>query len=114
MQVIEQLLSVGLVAGTASSGTDENPEERDLPLYHSQYHRIPTKSNAYSYLHLFGMPTDDDSQMLEDPEERLLVFNHRFRPSFILGIEGAKREGGDLGRVAGQLSKTINTASIDD
>lgn len=112
MQVAEQLLSIGLLKGTALGNM--NAEEENLPLHHLRHHRIPTKSNAYSYLHLFGMPTDSDSQMLEDPEERLLVFNHRFRPSFMVGIEGAKREGGDLGRIAGQLSKIIDMASVDE
>ncbi|KAK5100133.1 rRNA processing protein [Exophiala xenobiotica] len=85
-----------------------------LPLWDHAHHQIPTKASAYGYLNLFGKPVDDDSRMLEDREERLLVFDDRFRPGFAKGIDGAKKEGGDIGRIAGQLSKTLEHALKED
>lgn len=108
LQTLEQLLSTGLLK---SYNSKQDSEESPSALCHFEHHRISGKSNAYAYLHLFGQPTDDDGQTLEDPEDRLVVFDHRFRQAFTTGIDGAKKEGGDIGRVAGQLSRILDSAS---
>jgi len=114
MQVAEQLLSVGLLASL--NDDKEHPCDPGvyLPLWDHGHHRIPLKASAYGYLTLFGKPADNDSRMLEDREERLLVFDDRFRLGFAKGIDDAKKEGGDIGRVAGQLFKTLELASKED
>lgn len=114
MQVAEQLLSVGLLAPSIEDKENQHDPGAYLPLWDHGHHQIPTKASAYGYLSLFGKPVDDDSRMLEDREERLLVFNDRFRIGFAKGIGGAKKEGGDIGRIAGQLSKTLELASKED
>lgn len=110
LQIVGQLLSVGLLG---SEDSKENVRGDGATLCHFEHHRIPARSNAYSYLHLFGQPSDDDGQTLEDVEERQLVFNHRFRETFTIGIDGAKKEGGDIGRIAGQLSRTLEVTSMN-
>jgi len=114
MQVTEQLLSVGLLTPSNEDKENQHDPGAYLPLWDHAHHQIPTKASAYGYLNLFGKPVDDDSRMLEDREERLLVFDDRFRPGFAKGIDGAKKEGGDIGRIAGQLSKTLEHALKED
>lgn len=110
MQVAEQLLSVGLLAPTNEDEENQHVLPDNLPLWDHEHHQVPKRATAYGYLNLFGKPADEDSRMLEDREERLLVFNDRFRTGFAQGIDGARKEGGDIGRIAGQLSKTLELA----
>lgn len=110
MQVMDQLLSTGLLEDQTEEDEPDDVEAH-FPLLNFQHHVIPAKSNPYAYLGLFGRPPDDDSRMLDEKEERLTAFNQRFRAGFMQGIDGARKEGGDIGRVAGQLSKTIEEAA---
>jgi len=114
MQVTDQLLSVGLLPSSEDEKENQYDPSAQLPSWDHEHHLIPTKASAYGYLNLFGKPVDDDSRMIDDREERLLVFDDRFRMGFAKGIDGAKKEGGDIGRVAGQLSKTLELASKED
>lgn len=110
MQVADQLLSAGLLEDDSSDqGTNEALD--CFPLLHFQHHAIAAKSNPYAYLGLFGRPPDDDSRILDDRGERWIVFKEGYKNTFLHGIDGARKEGGDIGRVAGQLSKTIEAAT---
>ena len=84
-----------------------------FPLWQTYHHQIPTKSNAYSYLNLFGAPRDAKIQMLEDREDRLRVYRDTFRPLIEAGMSAGKMEGGELGRATGLLSKVLDRAGID-
>lgn len=110
MQVMDQLLSVGLLEDDDDT---QNVGESVIyfPLWHLQHHMIPKKSNPYSYLGLFGRPPDDDSSILDNREDRWILFKEKYKTMFLQGIDGARKEGGDIGRVAGQLSKTIDLAT---
>lgn len=110
MQVLAHLLRVGF--DVADNGVEalENSMVRAFPLWHTTEHSLPTKSSAYLYLDLFGTQQAEEIQILEDREDRIAVFNDRFRESISVGIEAAKQEGGELGRAAGLLTKSVKLA----
>lgn len=110
--VFAEFLEAGLVI-TASTQEVE-PLANDFPFWHLRYHRLPTKSNAYAYLNLFGPPRDVKNQMLEDREDRLRVYNDTFRAGIEAGMSATKKEGGELGRATGLLSKALDRANLDD
>lgn len=113
LQVLEQLLSRGLkIFVSGSEVGDHNAES--LPLWDCDCHCIPKQRNPYGYLNLFGVPPDDDNQMLEDRDERLKVFEEKFKQGFMIGLDGARREGGDMGRIAGSAEKVLEAALRDN
>lgn len=110
MQVLEQLLSAGL---KVEMQPQVDWAAINFPLWDCQYHCMPIRSNVYGYLNLFGPPPDEDEIMLDDQEERLRAFEDRFGVAFRLGLDGARREGGDIGRVAGSINKILKTAPVE-
>ena len=78
-----------------------------FPLWCSSQHLLPHKSNAFGYLNLFGMPKDDETEMLEDREDRRRVFETSFSAAIGMGLEGARKEGGEVGRAAAALTKAL-------
>jgi pre-rRNA-processing protein IPI1 len=80
----------------------------NFPMWHSGQHQVSQKSNAFGYLNLFGMPKDDETEMLEDCEDRRRVFDKTFKTSVEMGLEAARREGGDVGRAAAVLTKALS------
>lgn len=113
IQVAEQFLTAGVFPPVNDKANSQDPACSPT-LWDFDCYAIPTKAGAYGYLNLFGKPIDDDRRILEGREERLLVFQERFQSAFEKGVEGAKLEGGDIGRVAGSLAKTIELASKED
>jgi pre-rRNA-processing protein IPI1 len=109
------VLAEFLEAGLLESDSKENvqPVAQNFPYWDLQHHRIPTKSNGYAYLNLFGGGEDEKSQMLEDREDRQRVYATSFRPLIEAGIEAGKKEGGEIGRATGLLSKVLNRAASD-
>lgn len=113
LQILEEFIQAGLGHENRPSIADETESESALfPLWHTDQHMIPRRSNAYGYLNLFGPPPDDDSQMLDDREDRLRVFDEVFRPSIMAGLEAWRKEGGEQGRVAAQVVKAVKEASL--
>lgn len=110
MAVLAEFLRAGLVSDT-ESGSDIPAFVVDFPLWQTKALAIPSKSNAYSYLNLFGPQTEADTQMLEDQEDRLEVFSKNFEAIILAGIDAAKKEGGELGRSSGLLVKTLDLSS---
>jgi len=106
MQVLAEFLQCGL-GQPAPDIRAENLMAVNFPFWHTGQHMIPSKSNAFAYLTLFGPPVDPDNQMLEDRDDRLRVYNDHFRAVIEAGIDAAKKEGGELGRASGLLTKTI-------
>lgn len=99
-----RLLSVGLVSARAGVHDSQRP---DFPLRCVRQHLVPERSDAYAYLNLFGAPRDDESRMIEDLEDRQRVFVERFATAVLSGVNTMIKEGGDTGRSAGQLKKTV-------
>lgn len=79
-----------------------------FPLWYSHQHQLPQKSNAFGYLNLFGTAKDDATEMLEDREDRRRVFDKSFRGPVEMGLEAARKEGGEVGRAAAALTKALS------
>ncbi|RMZ90228.1 hypothetical protein DV736_g2537, partial [Chaetothyriales sp. CBS 134916] len=103
--VLAEFLKTGLLeeAGNENVGV----MVIQFPTWHLHFHQIPSKSNAYRYLNIFGPPPDDKNQMLEDREDRLRCYNTFFATLVNDGITISRKEGGELGRAAGILVKVL-------
>ena len=86
---------------------DGAAQQGSVALWYSYQHQLPRKSHAFGYLNLFGMPKDDETQMLEDREDRQRVFDKSFRSTIEIGLEAARKEGGEVGRSAATLTKIL-------
>jgi pre-rRNA-processing protein IPI1 len=105
LQVLAQFLKAGFCSASSS---DENGNLlSSFPLWHTEHHALPKRSNAYAYLNLFGTPKDDDVDMLEDREDRIRIFNQRFTSSVTNGLSSARKDGGEVGRAAGLVAKAL-------
>jgi len=109
MHVLSEFLQVGLLFEDAST-SGPRLQALNFPLWHTDSLLLPTKSNAYAHLNLFGTPKDEGNSMLDDREDRLQVFVKHFQAFILAGIDAAKREGGELGRASGLLAKTLALA----
>jgi pre-rRNA-processing protein IPI1 len=109
LQVLSEFLQAGLAIDEARLA-GPNTLAVEFPLWRSNSLAIPTKSNAYAYLGLFGAQQDDEKQILDDRNDRLRVFNGHFRSLVLAGIDAAKKEGGELGRASGLLVKALDRA----
>jgi pre-rRNA-processing protein IPI1 len=114
MQVLALLLAAGLVDGGA-----EGRESREVagmrcqwPLWQAGRHRVPSTSNPYAHLNLFGELGSEASELCPDLGDRMRVFE-----GYVLemrkGIESLKKEGGGIGRAAVGVEKLINSIHID-
>jgi len=111
LHVFGQFLKAGL-------GQDEEMEDTDsgvglFPLVDSEMHRLPTRSNAFAHLNLFGGERDEEGEMYIDREDRQRVFSKRFLADVEKGVEGAKKEGGEVGRAAAVLAKVLKDGMAD-
>lgn len=105
MQVLTQFLAVGFKPETP---TPYNPRA-----YWDNIYRLPGTSNPFAHLNLFGTPRDEDSEMYPDRTSRQRVFDAKWRGAIVGGMDGAKKEGGNVGRAAAVLSKVLNDGSQD-
>ena len=110
--VLAEFLEAGVLHGSEKENIIQIGDT--FPLWQTHYHQIPTKSNAYSYLNLFGAPRDVKNEMLEDYEDRVHVYNNSFRSLIDAGVARSKQEGGELGRATGLLNKVLENARLDD
>lgn len=87
------------------------PPQADLwpfPLHNTIAHMLPTRSNAFAHLNLFGAPRDVETQMYEDHEGRRGVFEREgYRDAVKRGFEGCRREGGEVGRAAKGVGRAL-------
>jgi len=74
---------------------------------------IPTRSNTFAHLNLFGSPRDEDGEMYIDREDRQRVFNQRFQAQVMKGTTEAKKEAGEAGRAAAILTKVLKEGMKD-
>lgn len=111
MQVLAEFIAAGLDDGSDASTTTGFSSRSPFPLWDTKRHYLPEKSNAYAYLSLFGIPKDDDNAMLEAREDRLRVFDERFRTVVEFNLDSAKSEGGELGRAAALVAKALKAAA---
>ncbi|OAP57047.1 hypothetical protein AYL99_09160 [Fonsecaea erecta] len=109
MQVLAEFLQAGLV-GHEQSSSETQPLLAHFPLWEVETLLVPGKSNAYAYLSLFGPQTEDETQILDDQQERLRDFSQNFQAQILAGIDAARKGGGELGRAAGLLVKILERA----
>jgi pre-rRNA-processing protein IPI1 len=102
--VLAQFLRAGLV----ESETEVVPLGGGMfPLWDVERHMIPTRSNAFAHLSLFGSSRDEEGEMYIDREDRQRVFHKRFQAAVETGIANAKKEAGEAGRAAAVLTKVL-------
>jgi pre-rRNA-processing protein IPI1 len=109
--VLAQFLKAGLM---------ESEEIREVkigggsfPLVDMERHMIPTRSNAFAHLNLFGSSRDEEGEMYIDREDRQRVFQKLFLPAVEVGMANAKKEGGEAGRAAAILAKVLKEGMAD-
>lgn len=84
-----------------------------FPLVGVERYMIPTRSNAFAHLNLFGSSRDEEGEMYIDREDRQRVFQKLFLPAVETGMENAKKEGGEAGRAAAVLAKVLKEGMAD-
>lgn len=111
MQVLAEFLRAGLVIDEASPNKS-GCLAGGFPLWYTESLLASSQSNAYAHLNLFGIPKDDERQILDDQAARLNNFINHFRSVVVAGIDAAKKEGGELGRAAGLLIKSMEASAL--
>lgn len=109
--VLAQFIKAGLVESEAEP--DANVSVSPFPLIDVERHMIPTRSNAFAHLNLFGSSRDEEGEMYIDREDRQRVFQKRFHAAVQVGIENAKKEAGETGRAAAVLNKVLVGGMLD-
>lgn len=111
IQVLAQFLRAGLLE------PDElGPGQKTVgmfPLWDVEKHMVPTRTNAFAHLNLFGSSRDEEGEMYIDREDRQRVFQKYFQRAIEAGVEHAKKEAGEAGRVATVLSKVLKDGMAD-
>lgn len=97
---------------TAGLGThferDGDTIAKTWPLWHAQSYLLPTNSNPYRYLNLFGeLDNDPEGQGYEGREERQNIFAELFEKKVMIGATAARKEGGEVGRAAAMIVKVV-------
>lgn len=105
--VLAQFLKVGLVEA------QEDFAVKSIGMESYQNFMIPTRSNAFAHLNLFGSSRDEEGEMYIDREDRQRVFAKNFSAAVSGGVEIAKKEGGEAGRAAAVLAKLLKEGMAD-
>ncbi|GIK06179.1 rRNA processing protein [Aspergillus viridinutans] len=93
-----------------SSDTPNEVSGWDFPLCHAAQHMVPQATAPFVHLNLFGQPRDEEGEMYETREDRYRVFENRFLGAVQRGLEGARSEGGEVGRASAGVSKVLKEA----
>jgi pre-rRNA-processing protein IPI1 len=111
LNTLAQFLAVGLTSKSNEPLTSARRTAALFPLCHTDSHTLPTKSNSFGYLNLFGAPRDAESETYDSAEERMSIFVEQgLLEAFQLGVKEAKREGGEVGRAAAAIDKALKLA----
>jgi pre-rRNA-processing protein IPI1 len=105
IQVLTQFLMAGF--------KPETPERHNPRAYWDTIYRLPGTPSPFAHLNLFGAPRDEDSEMYPDRSSRQRVFDAKWRGAIAAGMEGAKKEGGNVGRAAAGLSRVLDDGAGD-
>ncbi|KAL4805794.1 Rix1 complex component [Aspergillus unguis] len=114
MSVLADFLDAGIGASsslTSMSGDDDSSMEDfpSFPITTLSSHLIPDSiANPYITLNLFGAPRDEEGEMYETRDDRWRVFCSRgFLGAVEKGVEAARSEGGEVGRVSAGVAKAL-------
>ncbi|KAK3363497.1 Rix1 complex component [Lasiosphaeria hispida] len=99
MQVLAQFLKAGF--------QPEMSAPYESRAYWDNIYRLPGMPNPFAYLNLFGTPRDEESEMYPDRTSRKRVFYLKWKAAIYTGMDGAKKEGGLVGRAAAALDKVL-------
>ena len=110
--VLSQFLKVGIVPADMN-GVVHVVRAANFPVWDMDCHMIPSRSNAYAHLNLFGSTRDEEGEMYIDREDRQRAFARRFGVTVYKGVENAKKEGGEVGRAAKILEKILEEGMSD-
>lgn len=112
--------SLGTMASLLRAGLDDSLQDQDthctapgFPLTNTAQHFVSRQSDCFSHLNLFGPARDEDTQIYEDREDRQRIFHRKFRGPIERALEAAKQEGGEMGRAAAGVQKTISEGMKD-
>ncbi|KAI9693354.1 MAG: hypothetical protein M1822_005350 [Bathelium mastoideum] len=92
---------------------DSQQSLNTFPFWHSYEHSFPVRSNPYGYLNLFGTPRDEESEAYEDRGDRQRIFKKLALVAVQDGLELAKQESGEVGRVAAVLGRAVEKGMAD-
>ena len=106
LSALATFLDVGLHDPLATLSTDSNSGV--FPLWTVNQHLLARSSDQLAYLGLFGSSTDRDDENYEDKASRQRIFKQSFQYAIAKGLDGARREGGEVGRAAANVSKIIS------
>ena len=87
--------------------------DSNFPLWQTEHHVLPERSNVYAHLNLFGAVRDEEAEMYEDREDRQRVFHDRAEAAVVAGLVQATKGGGELGRAAAQLRRVVREGMVD-
>lgn len=111
LNTLAKFLSAGLTRRAHDPNLLAVKAAQIFPQWHTDAHVLPTKSNCYSYLNLFGAPRDLESEMYDDAEERIEALHESgLYDIFKFGVSEVKKEGGEVGRAASGLDKALRLA----
>jgi len=108
---MSQFLKAGLVESEAVGSLPMDGSR--FPLLNVERNMIPTRSNAYAHLNLFGSSRDEEGEMYIDREDRQRAFHRRFQAAVQAGVENSRKEGGETGRAAAVLTKVLRDGMDD-
>jgi pre-rRNA-processing protein IPI1 len=111
LEVTGQYLQAGLQAAE-ELGAAEAPGFL-FPLSDTRLHRMPRTANAFAHLGLFRSSQSDDDVAFQDRSERQASFRRSLMELFQIQLAKAKREGGEVGRVAAQTQTAITESMAD-
>ena len=104
LTVLGSLLQAGLAEGSSQAIIHHG---WPFPLSHTYNHVLPSRSNCFAHLQLFGSLKDEENEKCEDRQDRQRIYLKRFETAVRRGLETAKREGGEIGRAASAAEKVI-------
>lgn len=96
----------------AEAGSEGEAKGQSFPISTLSSHLIPHSiASPYVTLNLFGAPRDEEGEMYETREDRWRVFCSRgFLGAVERGVEGARGEGGEVGRVSSGVARVLEEA----
>ncbi|KAI9817575.1 MAG: rRNA processing protein [Pycnora praestabilis] len=103
LQAFAVFLRVGLLA---HSEDVQLSDQNMFPLWHAHQHMLPTSSYCFARLNLFSSLRDEDGDIYEDYEDRQRLFS-KYVTAIEIGLESAKKEGGEVGRAAAAVTKVL-------
>ncbi|KAM5483142.1 rRNA processing protein [Microsporum canis] len=115
LQVFAEFLHAGIGRpgqSLSEEGQGVNDARALFPLRHIQYHTLPTKASPFAYLDLFGSVKSEEGDMYESREDRLRVFTELFQHPVERGIDAARQDGGEIGRVSAGVRKVLRECNM--